>query len=215
MNNMEDKIKLCYLDEQEQWQYMAHQKLGNDFDLRMLEQSQFPNDVSNIWSIIFDMNVDVVIVDYKLNESGILPYTGDQVIHEIRKHNLHLPVFMITSFELNALQESEEVQVIRGKDMLANPEKFDLLKTLIISSVNKYRTKKEKCEELIYKLASKIDAGETLSEEEEANKFDAELYLSELDLDSGFRKHLISQDASQKLSDMVNLAHSILEHLSK
>ena len=208
-------IKLCYLDEEEQWQYMAHQTLRNDFDLEILEQTRFPRDVSDIWSIIFDMNVDAVIVDYKLNDSGILPYTGNHVVREIRKHNLHLPVFMITSFEQNALQESDEVQIIRGKDMLADPNKFELLKTLIISSVGKYRSKKLRCEEIIHKLVTKIDAGEKLTENEMADKFDAELYISELDLDSGVRAHLINHEVSKKLSNIVEMAESILDKLSK
>ena len=212
---MMDKIKLFYLDEEEQWQYMAYQTLGTDFDLRILETAHFPRNVSDIWSIISDMNVDGVIVDYKLNDSGILPYTGNHVVREIRKHNLHLPVFMITSFEQNALQESDEVQIIRGKDILSDSNKCELLKTLIISSVGKYRSQKERCEEVIHKLVTKIDAGEKLTEYEIADKFDAELYISELDLDSGVRSHLINHAVSSNLSDLVEMAGAILDKISK
>lgn len=212
---MSNKIKICFLDEEPTWQYMAHKKLGDDFDVDILEQEKLPKEVSSIWSIIIEKEPDVIIVDYKLNESGVLPYTGDAVVSEIRKHNLHLPIFMMTSFEQNALQECVEVQIVRGKEMLSESSKLENLKTLIRASVNQYNSRKLEYEGTILRLAAKIDAGEELTEDEMADKFDAELYISELDLDSGVRSHLINHAVSSNLSDLVEMAGAILDKISK
>ena len=156
-----------------------------------------------------------MIVDYRLNESGVLAYTGESVLREIRKHNLHLPVFMVTSYEDNAIQECDEVQIIRGKNVLNTSENLSKFKHLIKAAVERYQSKKAESEAVVQELSRKIDKGESLSETEYAAKFDAELYLSELDLDSRVRANIINQQTSQQMAEMLTLAQSIVERLDK
>ena len=145
----------------------------------------------------------------------MLSYTGENVLHEIRKHNLHLPVFMVTSYEDNAIDECEEVQIIRGKDVLNTAENISNFKHLMRASVERYQKKKEESESVVQVLSRKIDNGEPLTEAENAAKFDAELYLSELDLDSCVRANMINQQTSQQMADMLSIAQSIVERLDK
>lgn len=208
------KFKLCFLDEEDSWRYMAKKRLSDEFDVTIVEQDEFPQAVSELWTIIKDSDADVVIVDYRLNESGILSYTGDAVVREIRKHNRHLPVFMITSYESNAIQECEEVQIIRGKDMLSDVEKSEHLKLLIKASVERYIRERERAEKVVQVLSAKIDAGSVLSEPEEADRFDAEIYLSELDLDSGVRASLCRTETSANLLKLVEQTTALLSKLS-
>lgn len=86
---------------------------------------------------------------------------------------------------------------------------------MIDSAVSIYDKKKSACEEYIRKCQEKLAAGGTLSLPEEADKFDAELYLSELDLDSSARDILISSGTSKKLEEMLNLARTIVSNHRK
>lgn len=212
---MNKKIKMCFLDEEAAWRMEAYRNFKDEFEVHIVEDNQFPKEVSGIWQIITEIEADVVIVDYRLNESGVLSYTGENVLHEIRKHNLHLPVFMVTSYEDNAIDECEEVQIIRGKDVLNTAENISNFKHLMRASVERYQKKKEESEFIVQMLSRKIDNGEPLTEAENAAKFDAELYLSELDLDSCVRANMINQQTSQQMADMLSIAQSIVERLDK
>lgn len=206
---MSEKIRLVYLDEEQGWQSQAYAALNADFDLYIPEN--LPRNIECLWSEIKDFNANAILIDYRLNESGEVAYTGDEVIKEIHKHNKHLPMFIITSYEDNALIECKEAQIIRGKELLAEADKVIKLKNIIIASVNKYMDRKSSAEDVIISLQEKIRKGETLSNDDETNKFDAELYLSELDLDSNVRADLITGKSNKTIEDMLDMAKQIIE----
>lgn len=133
---MENKIRLIYLDEDTAWQSMAYHRLKDDFTLDIPET--LPKKIEDIWSKIEEFAPQVIMVDYRLNESGTVSYTGDDVIKELHKHNKHLPMFIITSYEDYALITCEEAQIIRSKDILEKTELLDKLKNIITASVNNY-----------------------------------------------------------------------------
>lgn len=206
---MAEKIRLVYLDEEQGWQSQAYAALNIDFELHIPEC--LPRNIECLWSEIKDFNADAILIDYRLNESGEVAYTGDEVIKEIHKHNKHLPMFIITSYEDNALIECKEAQIIRGKELLADADKVIKLKHIITASVNKYNARKLSAEDVIISLQTKVQKGESLSNDDETNKFDAELYLSELDLDSNVRANLITSKSNRDIEDMLNMAKVLIE----
>lgn len=206
---MAEKIRLVYLDEEQGWQSQAYAALNVDFDLLIPEN--LPHNIECLWSEIKDFNADAILIDYRLNESGEVAYTGDEVIKEIHKHNKHLPMFIITSYEDNALIECKEAQIIRGKELLADADKVIKLKHIITASVNRYEARKLSAENLIISLQTKVQKGENLSNDDETNKFDAELYLSELDLDSNVRANLITSKSNRDIEDMLNIAKKLID----
>lgn len=203
--------RVVYIDEEAGWQSIVNEALSGKYDVHIPEA--MPSNVSDIWSEIGD--AQVAIIDFRLNENGQVSYTGDDVAREIHKHNKHFPIFIITSFEDNAIQECTEVQSIRGKEMFTTPESLVKLNHMIDSAVSIYDKKKASCEECIRMCQEKIANGETLTEPEEADRFDAELYLSELDLDSSVRKNLINTKTLKSLEEMLDLARSIVSNYSK
>lgn len=206
---MAEKIRLVYLDEEQGWQSQAYAALNADFDLHIPEC--LPRNIECLWTEIKGFNADAILIDYRLNESGEVAYTGDEVIKEIHKHNKHLPTFIITSYEDNALIECKEAQIIRGKELLADADKVIKLKHIITASVNKYEARKLSAEAVIMSLQTKVQKGENLSSDDETNKFDAELYLSELDLDSNVRADLITSKSNRDIEDMLNMAKELIE----
>lgn len=206
---MEEKIQLTYIDEEETWQSTAYRQLRKDFEIDIPQY--LPKNIEELWPLVRDCGAQAVLIDYRLNESGKVPYTGDDVIKELHKHNKHLPMFIITSFEDNALIECKEAQIIRGKEILADPNLLTKLKNIITANVTNYNHRKAMAEDTIKKMQDKIFKGEKLTNGESVAKFEAELYLSELDLDNSVRSDLITSKSNDTLEELLKVAQSIVD----
>lgn len=204
-----NKIKVIYIDEEYSWQSIAYHQFKNIFDLSIPEV--LPRDIKDIWPIIRDSEAQIALVDYRLHESGIISYTGDDVTQEVHRHNKHFPVVMLTSFEDNALIECKEAKIIRQKELLVQPELQTKLKNIIIGSVNNYINRKYQAENVIKLLQDKLKREEQLTDNEKADKFEVELYLSELDLDNSVRTDLIMNKSNETLDNILTVAREIIK----
>lgn len=204
-------IKVAYIDEEAGWQSTAYAALSDKYAIYIPEV--LPGSVTDIWEEVRDCQV--AVIDYRLNESGLVAYTGDEVVREIHKHNRHYPTIIITSYEDNAIQECTETQIIRGKEMFNSDEELKKLCHMIDSAATIYEKKKTESEDLICALQKKVAVGETLTEKEEADRFDAEQYLSELDMDSSVRGILINTKTLKGLEEMLSLARTIVSNHNK
>lgn len=201
-------IKVVYIDEETGWQSTAYAALSDKYDIYIPEI--LPRDLLDIWNEVRDCQI--AVIDYRLNENNLVSYTGDEVAREIHKHNRHFPVIIITSYEDNAIQECFETQTIRSKEMFNSAEELKTLCHMIDSAVAIYEKKKNNSVSVIRAMQEKIAAGESLSESEEADRYDAEQYLSELDLDSSARDILINTKTMNGLEEMLSLARAIVNN---
>lgn len=199
-------IKVVYIDEEAGWQSTAHAALSDKYDMYIPET--LPQKVADIWNEVRDSQV--AVIDYRLNESGQVAYTGDDVVREIHKHNKYFPAIIITSYEDNAIQECTAIQTIRGKELFNSSEDLKKLCHMIDSAAAIYDKRKKISEDTICAIQEKIVAGETLTEKEEADRYDAEQYLSELDLDSSARGILINTKTLKDIDEMLSLARTIV-----
>ena len=206
---MSDKIRLIYWDEEPSWQSQVHAALNEYFELIIPEE--LPLDVQSLWNTVLEYGAQAILVDYRLNGSGIVSYTGDEVIREIHRHNKHLPAFIITSFEENAIVECREAQIIRGKELITKADETSKLVNIITSGVNRYEIQKNSAEGVLIKLEDKLSKGISLSDSDELNKFEAEMYLAELDMDSGARNQMITIGSERNLIKMLALAREIVD----
>lgn len=199
-------IKVVYIDEEAGWQSTAHATLSDKYDMYIPET--LPQKVADIWNEVRDSQV--AVIDYRLNESGQVAYTGDDVVREIHKHNKYFPAIIITSYEDNAIQECTAIQTIRGKELFNSSEDLKKLCHMIDSAAAIYDKRKKSSEDAICAIQDKIAAGETLTEKDEADRYDAEQYLSELDLDSSARGILINTKTLKDIDEMLSLARTIV-----
>ena len=206
---MSDKIRLIYWDEEPSWQSQVHAALNEYFELIIPEE--LPLDLQSLWNTVLEYGAQAILVDYRLNGSGIVSYTGDEVIREIHRHNKHLPAFIITSFEENAIVECREAQIIRGKELITKVDETSKLVNIITSGVNRYEIQKNSAEGVLIRLEDKLSKGISLSDSDELNKFEAEMYLAELDMDSGARNQMITIGFERNLIEMLALAREIVD----
>ena len=160
---------------------------------------------------ICEFDAQAVLIDYRLNNTGVVSYTGDDVIRVLHRHNKHLPMFIITSYEDNALKECKEAQIIRGKELFTDANQYEKLKSIITANVNNYNSRKASAKNIIKRLQDKVSKGENLTNEESAARFEAELYLSELDLDNSVRADLITSKSNETLEELLKVAQSIVD----
>ena len=117
-------------------------------------------------------------------------------------------MFIITSFESNALIECKEAQIIRGKELFTDANQYEKLKSIITANVNNYNSRKASAENIIKHLQDKVSKGENLTNEESVARFEAELYLSE---DNSVHADLITSKSNETLEELLKVAQSIVD----
>lgn len=200
-----------YLDEEEQWKLMFRNSLKSDFNIVLLD---LPEKVSDIWRIVEEEKLDALIVDFRLFESGKVTYNGNDVVNDIRSHNLHLPMFVITSYEDNAIELCEDVFIVRGKEMLTDTQKLSLFKKMLSRAINTYNHQVLEANETILEINRKLEKGETLSTDEEEKRFKAERFLAELNIPDSFDSNMLTSAYSSQLQNLIDAANKIVDSIN-
>jgi len=200
------KYNVGYLDEEEQWRLTARNGLISDFNVSVLE---LPPSSEQIWATVLDKGLDALIVDFRLFESGEVTYNGNDIIKEVQRHNLHFPLFIMTSYENDAFSQCEDVLIIRDKRMFQNEKELVRFKHTLTGRIDAYYNKKSSCRQQLLEL-NKL---ETLTQPQKEEKFKIELYLAELDLDNSPALNLLSSGYTEEMESMLKLARDISDSL--
>ena len=131
---------------------------------------------------IYDSEIDLVMVDFLLNERGILGFNGDQVIREFKKIKPEFPMIIFTSKDKQAYPAVDDVNLIydkaRIRDYDAELQRFI---TVLSKNIEKYRNDIKQREDRIKELIAKRESGEELDAEEKSNLYRLQFELSNLD----------------------------------
>lgn len=200
-----------YLDEEEQWKLMFRNSLKSDFNIVLLD---LPEKVSDIWQIVEKENLDALVVDFLLIESGKVIYKGNDVVKDIRSHNLHLPMFIITSYEDNAIELCEDVFIVRGKEMLTDTQKLSLFKKMLSRAINTYYNQILEANETVLEINCKLEKGMSLSADEEEKRFRAERFLAELNIPDSFDSNMLTSAYSSQLQSLIDAANKIVDSIN-
>ena len=200
-----------YLDEEEQWKLMFRNSLKSDFNIVLLD---LPEKASDIWQNVKEENLDALIVDFRLFESGKVTYNGNDVVKAIRCHNLHLPMFVITSYEDNAIELCEDVYIVRSKDMLTDTQRLSLLKKLFSRAINAYNHQILDANETILEINRKLEKEGILSSDEEEKRFRAERFLAELNMPDSFESNMLTSAYSTQLQSLIDAANKIVDSIN-
>ncbi len=202
------KYTIGYLDEEEQWRLIARDGLISDFNVSVLD---LPPSPFKIWDEIIENKLDAMIVDFRLFENGIVTYTGKEIIDEVRRHNRHFPLFIMTSYENDAFSQCEDVLIIRDKRMFNNNEELSSFKMTLKALLDSYYKK----ENLFRKRLLQLNKLETLNKTQKEEKFEIELYLAELDQDNSIPLNLLSSGYNESMDTILKLAREISCSLKK
>jgi len=210
------KYKIAYIDENDGWLLTFYQTFKSDFEIMRIKVDS-DSSVSTIVDEIFKNELDGLVTDYLLDEEGNVDFNGDKIVEAVKSFKPHFPITMLTSYEPQAIQNMDDVNVINGKDILngENEEKLEILKTKIKSNIDRYYTRIETTENRIEELVKKRNENALEpSEEEELTKLF--ILMDEFEPEGkGMPANLIQTEAITKLNDFVSQTREILEELKK
>ncbi len=208
--------KIGYIDEDKGWSNTFYQYFKEEFDIVLIDISS-ETTIESIISDIKKNELDAVIIDFRLDESGMVNFNGDAIAESLMKINPHFPIMMLTSYEQDAIDHVEDVNIINAKDILdgEKPEKVDVLKAKIHSNINNYYTKIRKSENRIEELNEKKNDG-TIEPAEEEELVKLYMYIDEVyPDDKRIPANLIQPGAITKLDEFVSQTKEILKQLKK
>lgn len=209
-------IRLGYLDENKGNRNTFYRVFKKDFDVVMLDDFAKVFTLDLLLEEIDKQEIQVLAVDYKLADSGVVQYDGDQVLNAINERKRYFPVFMMTSYVDAAIQKVDNSFLVNDKDGLNNPQTVELLKNQIAGSVNSYHRIVQEKEQRVKTLEAKQDSAEGLTDEEEKELLDLHIEMTKIDPVANPLSPDTMQTSSVKdLRKVVSLSEEILKSLSK
>ena len=155
---------------------------------------------------INDYCPDAVIADFRHKEyqTGVkynVSYTGIELINAIRKEREGFPCFVITSFEDDAVNDTDDVNLVYIKSILKLGDESAKVPfaTRVINQIDKYKVKIANARQELMNLIAKRNNGEANVRDEE--------YIIELDsfLEKSFGAHDSIPTNLKQLSNLKKL----------
>jgi len=131
---------------------------------------------------IYNSEIDMVMVDFLLNERGVLGFNGDRVIREFKKIKPDFPMIIFTSKDRQAYPAVDDVNLIYDKARIRDDDaELQRFITILSKNIEKYRNDIKQREDRIKELIAKREDGEELDSQEKSELYRLQFELSNLD----------------------------------
>lgn len=163
------KFRVAYVDESDSDLRKFQRFSRNYFDVIPIKPYQ---NIEKTAAEILDNHVDAVIADFDLSEQDpLIHYNGANLVSLILQERDMFPVFILTSYEDDAVSKGEDVNIVYEKSEMADGEKF---LERVKSQIEKYYHKLEEAEKHLIELIQKSKIGKLDAlEEDEVKKLDS------------------------------------------
>ncbi|MCY4160837.1 MAG: hypothetical protein OXC92_07125 [Flavobacteriaceae bacterium] len=208
------KYKVVYIDEVDSeirsFKRSVKLRANEKFDISVVKPK--PTIESTVSEII-NQFADAVVADFRLSEEAPeVHYNGSTIIEEILKIRKDFPVFILTSFEDDAIDKGFDVNIVyQKKDILSNSKFFDR----VVNQIKKHRVKIKNAETRTLELIKKREQKQ-LSQQEEYELLELDQFIEErLDQRGLITKDLKTITNSKRLKSLLDKADKILEEIKK
>lgn len=161
------EYKILFIDEEEEEQ----DKFYNYFEKvcpEVVPECILPKaNIDEMLSVIFGKHADAVVTDFRLNEIRTyvkynVNYNGVELIKELRKSREDFPSFVMTSHDDEAVNDTDDVNVVYIKDILSsdNDKAKVTFAQRIIRQIEKCRAKIEAASNELNALIDKRRRGD-------------------------------------------------------
>lgn len=206
---MSKKYRIGYLDEDEGYQAKFYQAFKNEFDIKILPIENI-NNVYDVLRFINDEELDALVVDYRLADSGQLTFNGDSVVDLINSHKKYFPLVMLTSYAQDAIAHMEDVYIVKDKEEIERSANLFLKQ--LETAIDRYQTKIITAENKIKELSEK----KNLSIQEEEELLRLHIFMNEVDPEANqLPASLLTSSAINNISDLVKESKELLSILKK
>ena len=194
---MSKKYRIGYLDEDEGYQAKFYQAFKNEFDIKILPIENI-NNVYDVLRFINDEELDALVVDYRLADSGQLTFNGDSVVDLINSQKKYFPLVMLTSYAQDAIAHMEDVYIVKDKEEIESSANLFLKQ--LETAIDRYQTKIITAENKIKELSEK----KVLSIQEEEELLRLHIFMNEVDPEANqLPASLLTSSAINNISDLV------------
>jgi hypothetical protein len=216
------KFKVAYIDEVEE-DIREFQRFADDF-FEIIPILPVGG-LDDLHELILENHVDAVVVDHNLIEydtTHTINYEGNDVINKILETQNDFPVFVLTSYDEEAIDKNEDAKIVFEKKIMfaskEQPEAFEAgikFKKLINIQIEKYRSRITDWDNKLLALIEKskkekLDA----FEEAEAIRLDS-LIEKALDKKAQIPDVLREQIKSDELSELLKKVDDLTKKLEK
>ena len=206
---MSKKYRIGYLDEDEGYQAKFYQAFKNEFDIKILPIENI-NNVYDVLRFINDEELDALVVDYRLADSGQLTFNGDSVVDLINSQKKYFPLVMLPSYAQDAIAHMEDVYIVKDKEEIESSANLFLKQ--LETAIDRYQTKIITAENKIKELSEK----KVLSIQEEEELLRLHIFMNEVDPEANqLPASLLTSSAINNISDLVKESKELLSILKK
>ena len=204
-------MKLGFIDDESSSIINFRGWFRKEYDIEIFEIEETTTAL-NLAGKIKDHNLDMLIVDFKLDDNGNDFLDGNQVVNEVRKILPKLPMIILTSNEEDAVDYVDDGILLRSKDEL-NPEHISVFKKKISNTIKSYRKEIKDNKHIIEELSNKkIDID--LSSEEEELLFKSYSYLNDIyPDDKTFKDYLTRPSELKELVHLLETSNKLINNL--
>lgn len=206
-------IRLGYLDEDKGNRNTFFRVFKKDFEVIMLEDNSKLLSVDMVLAEIENLKLDVLAVDFRLADSGWVPFNGDEVVKAIWDKRRYFPVFMLTSYVKNALEKMENVFLVNDKDGLSDSTMVEQLKKQISSSVDTYHRIIDEKNKRLRELVEAQKSGQ-MKDEEEKELLRLNVELNYMDPNSNpLTPDMMQTSSVKELHELVDLTRNLVKSI--
>ena len=205
---MEAKYKIGYIDEDIK-QVKKYTRRLKDFGFEVIGYDFYQGmSLEELMSQVYESDIDLLMIDYKLNESNIVAFNGDEVESEFYVKRPLFPHIIFTNKVEQAEPFVEDWKILFDKENIFSEDGNDeqsvkRFVTILTKSIEQYKNHIEKKKNKISILLSKINSAEFSSvDENELINLQKEL----MNLDKTFVQEIPEKIISyEKLDKITNL----------
>tara|TARA_B100000965_G_scaffold154935_2_gene128945 strand:+ start:16233 stop:16880 length:648 start_codon:yes stop_codon:yes gene_type:complete len=209
------KYKIGYVDEDESDISRFYHKFIKKYDERyqIIEFTPKPS-LDELIEEIINSDLDVLVVDFQLNEYKNLGYKGHSVVERIKELRFGFPCVLLTSYPVDAIENSLDTYIVYDKDVaFGNEEKSkDLFELQIKQSIEHYKKGLKSAEEEFARLSRLDDL--TLKQEERLIELD-DILESSIDNKHKLPSHLKKSKHIKNVESLVKDTQSLISELKK
>lgn len=200
-----------YVDENDDDILLFQQQFSDHFNIVPLELDLSTN-IGDVISWVFDSHLDLIIVDFDLKEKLEMDFCGNDILETLNEQYLNFPMFMLTSYELRAINESDASidDVIYSKNDVYN--NIDIFVMRFVNKIVKYKSEINKAKIRHEELAKKSEL--TFEEEDEFLNLDD--FIEKVHDKKGSKPKIMKNSKSlEKLNELVDKADIILQKIDR
>lgn len=206
--------RIGYIDEDPGQRSSFYHFLKDDFDIILFEMN-VDTTIESLVDDVFQSGIDMLVLDFRLDDSGEFDFNADSIIEKIQERNLLYPLVILTSHELDALDHISNANLVNGKEEMLGA-KVDIFKQKLTKIIESYRAELISAEAEIQELEKKRQSGIDLSSSEENRYVELNIFLEKImSANNRIHRSYYSEGTNKRLDQLIVQTQALLSKIEK